>query len=100
MTRRLTARIGVLAATGALALTITAVPASAAEGVLLLSGEAVEDPRGCYDLYGHEEIRNWTDQKVFVYDDRDCEGDVVQVIRPDGVGDDRATAEGRSVHVR
>ncbi|MEV0676435.1 hypothetical protein AB0I60_07910 [Actinosynnema sp. NPDC050436] len=99
MTRRLTARIAVLAVTGALALAVAAVPASAAEGFLLLSGRAVEDPRGCYDVYGHEEIRNLTDENVLVFDDRDCEGELVQVIGPDGVGDDLALDEGRSAFV-
>ncbi|CCH30093.1 hypothetical protein ABZ816_31510 [Actinosynnema sp. NPDC047251] len=99
MTRRLTARITVLATTAALALAIAAAPASAAEGVLLLSGRAIEDPRGCYDVYGYEEIRNLTDENVLVFDDRDCEGRLVQIIGPDGVGDDLVRDRGRSVFV-
>ncbi|RCV50014.1 hypothetical protein [Marinitenerispora sediminis] len=66
----------ILAATG-LAL-VTAAPAHAASGTLLLNGRAITDPHGCYDSEERPlRIENGTNETVVVHGLPGCSGRIV-----------------------
>ncbi|KDN82134.1 hypothetical protein [Kitasatospora cheerisanensis] len=78
--RRRIAAVGLLAATGVLAL---AVPAQAATGVLVVDGVAQHNPaRGCYPTVSPVVVENLTDATVDVYSAPNCQGTLMRSVAP------------------
>ncbi|MFE2721579.1 hypothetical protein [Kitasatospora sp. NPDC059327] len=78
--RRRIAVVGMLAATGVLAL---AVPAQAATGVLVVNGVTHQNPaRGCYPSLSPVLVENLTDATVLVHSAANCQGPVTREIAP------------------
>ncbi|ANW19375.1 hypothetical protein [Streptomyces clavuligerus] len=95
-TRRITTALGSLAAACAMTFAL-ATPATAANGWLIVSGEKIENPSGCYSgRYWPLVVNNQTDGYALVYDGPNCTGRVIEVVPPGGM----ATSElGRSVSI-
>ncbi|MEV0317715.1 hypothetical protein ACIBKX_03885 [Streptomyces sp. NPDC050658] len=75
--------LGAVAAAAALAF---AVPGSAhaAEGVLVINGQAHENPSGCYDIDRFpSSVANHTDAIAEVHSGRHCSGRVERLVFPD-----------------
>ncbi|WP_121006589.1 hypothetical protein [Saccharothrix australiensis] len=90
--------MGIATAVMAVAGVLTAAPASAAHGVLVVSGNRIDDPSGCYQ--GHHwplVVDNRTDQVALVLDDDNCGGQVVGTVAP---GEKQVFEFGASVHIR
>ncbi|WP_353940300.1 hypothetical protein ABII15_01005 [Streptomyces sp. HUAS MG91] len=94
MMRRTALTLGALAAAATLA---AAVPASAAEGILVVDGTDHVDPSGCYAVDRFpESIVNNTDAIAEVHAGPDCTGPVEWLVYPGEVYD---TETARSVFV-
>lgn len=92
--RRLVAAVGMAMAV----LAVVSVPASAANGVLRLSGNVFHDPSGCYQgQYWPLAVDNETDQVAIVFDDDNCRGQRVGRVGP---GESAVFEFGASVHIR
>ncbi|MFF7454502.1 hypothetical protein [Kitasatospora sp. NPDC008115] len=79
MSRRIAA-VGMLAVVGVL---VSAVPAQAATGVLMVNGVARQNPaRGCYPTLSPVIVQNLTDSTVDVYSAANCQGVLTRVIAP------------------
>ncbi|AUG79378.1 hypothetical protein CFP65_4648 [Kitasatospora sp. MMS16-BH015] len=64
---------GIVLATVTLCLTTTS--ANAASGAIILNGQAIQEPSGCYNSpESPTEVDNQTDQVVTVYGNDDCTG--------------------------
>ncbi|MFC4560956.1 hypothetical protein ACFO4E_03690 [Nocardiopsis mangrovi] len=89
-------RFAVLLAAAGLVLT-SAVPAYAATGTLVLSGQTIENPSGCYNAQRWPLIvQNDTDEPALIFNAPNCTGAVIQVVPPGG----SATSEfGVSVYI-
>ncbi|TMQ83240.1 hypothetical protein ETD83_41150 [Actinomadura soli] len=85
--RRTTTVLAALATGTALTLS-TAVPALAAQGTLTVSGRTYTDPaKGCYTgNFWPLAVDNQTDAPVFVYDDDQCRGRVLDRVPPHSSG--------------
>ncbi|MFE6176933.1 hypothetical protein [Streptomyces sp. NPDC056464] len=82
MRRRMAVALGALAAAATLAV---AVPGSAyaAEGVLVLNGNAYENPSGCYGIDRYpSSVDNYTDAIAEVHSGPDCSGPVEWLVYP------------------
>ncbi|MFJ2866954.1 hypothetical protein [Kitasatospora sp. NPDC087314] len=79
MHRRIAA-LGMLAATGVIAL---AVPAQAATGLLVVNGVPHENPaRGCYATSSPVSVQNHTNSMVLVHAAANCQGPVTAEVEP------------------
>ncbi|TQF02504.1 hypothetical protein E6W39_09745 [Kitasatospora acidiphila] len=80
--KRILHAAGVVAAAAALCLT-TATSAGAATGTLVLNGQRITNPQGCYnsDLWPMG-VGNETDKAVLVFDGGDCDGQVIASLPP------------------
>ncbi|SEH01436.1 hypothetical protein SAMN05444920_120140 [Nonomuraea solani] len=82
--RRITTALAALTAAGALALAPIS-PALAANGVLVLNGEALFDPSGCFDSDRWPlAVENHTDGVVIVFDEPGCGGPPSDFVYPGG----------------
>lgn len=84
--RRAAALLASLAVTGGLALAMST-PAAAAQGQLIFTstGRVVQNPSGCYNPRAIPMgIENRTDQRVFIYEERDCQGQVIEAVPSGG----------------
>lgn len=89
--------IGALPLAGLLALAVPAT-ADAATGKLVINGRYHHQPSGCYGAYGRPlHIRNWTNQRVYVYQGRHCDGELHFIIHPRS---HRTVWHGNSIYVR
>ena len=76
--------LGALAATGALALSLTGA-AHAADGVVFTNGFPHENPSGCISpprAMTEGTLENQTNAPVLVYSEPDCSGAVVELVPP------------------
>ncbi|MYV98990.1 hypothetical protein [Streptomyces sp. SID3343] len=93
--RRPIAALGVLAAVGALCLTLPGA-ASAAPGELIVNGQVITDPSGCYP-FGNPPltVQNNTSAVAYVFSSSNCTGraEVVQA------GDSIVSTNGHSVRI-
>ncbi|KJS63542.1 hypothetical protein [Streptomyces rubellomurinus] len=77
---------GVALTAAALCLT-TATSAGAAAGAIILNGQAIQDPSGCYNVPGWPAVvDNQTDQVVTVFGNDDCTGPVNGTVGPGEMG--------------
>ncbi|MCX5206378.1 hypothetical protein OG897_33845 [Streptomyces sp. NBC_00237] len=82
MRRRIATALGALAAATTL---LVAMPGSAyaAEGVLIVNGDAYEDPSGCYAVdWFPSSVTNHTDAIAEVHSGPDCTGQVEWLVYP------------------
>lgn len=93
---KVTRVLGVCAAAAALALSVPG-SAYAAEGVLVISGEAHENPSGCYPVdWFPTSVSNYTDAIAEVHSGPDCAGPVEWLVYP---GETYSTETAQSVFV-
>lgn len=84
--RRVAALFASLAVTGTLALALPA-SAVAAQGQLIFTstGRVVQNPNGCYNPRAIPMgIDNRTNQSAFIYDQRNCQGQMIEAVPPGG----------------
>lgn len=94
--RRVATVLAGLAAAGSLTLAL-AVPAWAAEGVLVINDEPHENPSGCYTVEpGHVSIINDTDKPASVHRTTNCSGRALVTLQP---GQDTELPFARSVSI-
>ncbi|GAA2350671.1 MULTISPECIES: hypothetical protein [Streptomyces] len=103
MMRRLTTTAGILAAAGALTLSM-ATSASAAHGDLFNSTWRVVNPTGCVRVQLEDNrfhVYNDTNEYALAYANNDCSGPVIDVIPPGGRSQEGEIAIlGRAVWIR
>jgi len=90
--------LAALALTSATTLTLGAVPAQAAKGVLVINGTEFHNPVGCFDTDRWPlVVDNRTDGPGYVFSDPGCTGNFVMVVEEGR----RETSEiGQSVYLR
>ncbi|MGW2230412.1 hypothetical protein [Streptomyces formicae] len=80
--RRITTVLGALAAAAALAVSVPS-SAYAAQGVLIVNGQAHEEPSGCYSVdWFPTSVTNHTDAIAEVHSGPDCTGQVEWLVYP------------------
>ncbi|WP_031078755.1 hypothetical protein [Streptomyces sp. NRRL WC-3742] len=76
-----------IALTAAALCLATATSAGAASGAIILNGQAIQDPSGCYNSPGWPTVvDNQTDQTVTVFGNDDCTGPVNGTVGPGEMG--------------
>lgn len=94
--KRILHAAGVMAAAATLCLT-TATSAGATTGALVLNGERITNPHGCYNSDRWPlSVGNETNEAVTIYNGSDCSGSVEIVLAP---GSTAVSEFGQSVYV-